>query len=199
MPKIKISPSSLLLFAGIFLSENKLLALSLFICATIHEIGHFVAALLLKIKIKRFELTVCGAKIIPYAQICSYKDEFILCLLGPMANIITFFLFLPKINVSAAKGIISLDACTYIALFSIMLAIINLLPIKSLDGGRMLFLVISWAFGQRAGNLALNISTFLFALILWMLSVYLLILSRGGIIFFSFSLCMFLKIFEKST
>ena len=199
MPKIKISPSSLLLFAGIFLSQNKLLALSLFICATIHEIGHFVAALILKIKIKRFELTVCGAKIIPSAQICSYKDEFILCLLGPMANILTFLLFLPKVNISEIHGIGSLDTCTYIALFSLMLALINLLPIKSLDGGRMLFLMLSWALGQRVGKIVLNISTFLFALILWMLSVYLLILSRGGIVFFSFSLCMFLKIFEKST
>lgn len=199
MPKIKIAPSSILLFFGILLSENKLLAISLFISASIHEIGHIIAALLLKIKIKRFELTACGARIITATKICSYRDEFILCLSGPAANILTFLLLLPRINLSSSSGIDSLDIYSYIALFSIILALINLLPIKSLDGGSMLLLAFSWAFGWRVGYVSLRISTFLFALILWMLSVYLLILSRGGIIFFSFSLCMFIKIFEKST
>ena len=199
MPKIKISPSSLLLFAGILLSENKILSLSVFVCATIHEIGHFIAAAILKIKIKCFHLNVCGAKIIPEAQICSYGKEFMLCFCGPLANLITLILFLPSANISSYATLEAIDAHGYVVLFSALLSIINLLPIKSLDGGRMLFCILSWAFGQRVANTSLNITTFLFALLIWMLSVYLLILSRGGIVFFSFSLCMFLKIFEKST
>lgn len=199
MPKIKISPSSLLLFASILLSENKILSLCIFICATIHEIGHLLAAIFLKIKIKQIEINVCGAKIIPKAQICSYKKEFILCLCGPLANILTLILFLPATSISSCATVDTIDAHGYIVLFSAMLSVINLLPIKSLDGGRMLFSVLSWSFGQRVGNTVLNMTTFLFALVIWMLSVYLLILSRGGIVFFSFSLCMFLKIFEKST
>ena len=197
MPKIKISPSAILLLIGILTSKNRPLSAAVFICASIHELGHIVAAALLKIKIKCFELSVCGAKIIPSNTICTYTDEIILCLSGPLANFITLCILVPLVNIGADSLIESLDFLTYIALFSGMLGLVNLLPIKSLDGGRILFCSLSGMLGVRAGDVGLKICTFVFALILWMLSVYLLILSRGGIVFFTFSLCMLLKIFDK--
>ena len=197
MPKIKIRLSSIMLFASILVSENKILSLSVLICATIHELGHIVSALLLKIKIKRFEFSICGAKIIPTQSLCTYLKELILCFCGPLANFITFALCLPAVNITSNSDATSLDFFTYMALFSILLGVINLLPIKSLDGGRILFCIMAPLIGDRAGNITVKICSIVTSIIIWMFSVYLLILSPGGIIFFAFSLCMLLKIFEN--
>lgn len=197
MFKIKILPSALLLFIGLFLSEHKETSILLLLCAIIHELGHILLAAILKIRIKELRISISGAKIIPYSCIHSYIDEILLCLGGPLANIITFALMLPSFKIPDSANIMALDTHSYIALLSILISAINLLPIKNLDGGRILFCLLSLFFGEKAGYIAIRISTFTFSLILWMFSVYLLILSHGGISFFTFSLCMMIKIFEE--
>lgn len=208
---MKIKPSlgaALLLFSLILSSDYNFAAVYIF-CATIHEAGHLIAAKLLDIKIRELTLDIAGARIVPSGEIMSYKKEFLLCAAGPISSLllsfislITYLLRHKSLSLSpllyALEGTVSgLDGALALTFaFSLLQAAINLLPISSFDGSRMLGAALSFMLGDMVGHSFRRVITFTFTLILWMASVYILLRVGQGLSLFSFSLCMFLKIFE---
>lgn len=208
--KIKLNFGALLLLFSIILSNSITYASIYVFCAVIHELGHLAAARMLGIKIAEMSFDFAGAKIIPAGQINSYKHEFFLCAAGPLASILLSAISIYLLKMNGAKidisylystintDIFSLDtALVFVFVFSVLQATINLIPISSFDGGRMLNVIITYFFGERSAYISSGIITFVLALILWMISVYLLIKIGQGLSLFSFSLCMFVKILEN--
>lgn len=209
--KIKFNFGAFLFIFSLILSNNITYAAIYLFCAAAHELGHLAAARLLKIKIKEMAFDIAGAKIVPAGHIGSYSSEFMLCTAGPLASVIlgATAIFSLKardipINTDYLMSIIEEDTygiegtLALIMTFSLLQAALNLLPVAGFDGGRMAKAVIVYLFGERAGAAATSLLTFIFALILWMASVYLLIKVGQGLSLFSFSLCMFLKIFDDA-
>ena len=100
------------------------------LCALVHEFGHLVVMKCCGIPIGRVAVGLSGAVI--ETQFPSYKMEFICALGGPLAGVVlslSLMEFLPE--------------C---ALISFLLSAVNLLPIASLDGGRMLRAVLYSSF-----------------------------------------------------
>ena len=207
--KIKLSFGAALLLFSLILSSNYNFAVIYVFCAAAHEIGHLLAAKLLGIKIRELSLDIAGARIMPNGEIMSYKKEFLLCAAGPFASFIlsVFALAVYSLrhkNLSMAELVSVFEntvngvdsALILIFAFSLLQAIVNLMPISSFDGARMLGSTLSFAFGERAGEALRRTITFTFTLIVWMASVYILLRVGQGLSLFSFSLCMFLKIFD---
>lgn len=209
--KIQFKFGALLLLLSILFSSNLKYTLIYLICAAAHELGHLAAAKFLRIKISEMSFDIAGAKIVPAGQIMSYRSEFLLCAAGPLASVLLSAISMwsvihlgAKISIPYVYSIINSDsidkqaALLLISVFSLLQAAINLIPISDFDGGRMMNSVIVFFFGERVGQCCSKITTFIFALILWMASVYVLIRAGQGLSLFSFSLCMFLKILDTT-
>lgn len=103
----------------------------------LHELGHIVASMLLQVPVSEFGLCLGGA----YnrrAYAGRRRDEAIISAAGPLMNLCLVFpsLLLPVIG-------------KQLALCNIMLCVVNLLPIKSSDGSRILDAI--WGTNRVAG------------------------------------------------
>lgn len=186
--KIKIGFFSVLLFITLFYTHSYF-ALAAFAAVFLHELGHIVAAKLLKVKLKECKLSIYGAGLSPDNTVYSYSDEIILCVFGPLANILSCTAVIPLFLHSNNIFIL------YFIVSSMILATINLLPIKSFDGGRIMHSLICSFGTQRTADVCLSVTSFLLIFILWSLSVYVLIISGSGLSTFVFSISLFSKFF----
>lgn len=137
--EIRISPGFCLL-TGWFAAVNgwRLLAAVLG-AAAIHEGGHWLALRLLGAKILGLRIGVLGAVLETDSRGLSYGGELIAVLAGPGANL------------AAALVLTALDR-EMLAGAHLVLGAFNLLPVRPLDGGRALYLAVSWALGSAAGE-----------------------------------------------
>ena len=120
-------------------------------------------------------------------MLCSYKKEMLLCLAGPLTNIMLSLFLLPLYNTN-----------TFFDLFikaSLFLGILNLLPIYEFDGGRILFCILSYKLPPRTSITVIRVISFILIFALWSLSVYLLLRLSSSISLFIFSISLFSKIF----
>ena len=76
---------------------------------------------------------------------------------------------------------------------NLALGVVNLLPVGTLDGGRILRCGVAWLWGERAAAGVLRVTTAVGLGSLWLISVYGLL--RGGQLLsgFVFSLCLLLR------
>lgn len=184
---------ALLILAMLILQPTGM-ALTSLLAAVLHECGHLAAAWFLGIHLRSLDIGPIGATIRIRGSLISYRDEWMLCAAGPAANLISaaiaFILFRRNGNLPSA----AVDFCAV----SVMLAILNLLPIDGFDGGRMLSCVVGSLFGPRVASVSLDICSFLSIVILWMLSVYLLMCFGTSLSLFVFTLSVFGRVFIRS-
>ena len=182
--KTKIGLLAILMLLSIALSPS-LFSLAVLLSAFLHELGHIAAAKLLKIELKELSIGAFGAGLTPSSSLFSFKKEMLLCAAGPLVNLVCFLILLPFKNLFL----------NYVSVASLFLGALNLLPITSFDGGRILYSFISRYFTPRT---ALNITRFLsfiFIFSLWCFSLYLLMRVAISLSLFIFSCSLFLKIF----
>lgn len=118
-----ISPAFLLLLAWVnFLDSENILPLALLACF-FHELGHIFAIYCCGGTISGISLGLMGAEM-PLPPHFSYRQEMIASFAGPAVNILLALCF--------CKGL------PLFAGLNLALALLNLLPLRPLDGGRML-------------------------------------------------------------
>ena len=104
--------------------------------ALLHELGHILALRLSGAGICWLRISVLGA-IMETRGNLSYGQELLCLLAGPGANLLAAVLF----------G--ALD-CDGLAGANAVLCLFNLLPVFPLDGGTVLYLLLSWLAGPQA-------------------------------------------------
>ncbi len=171
--KIKLGLGVFILPPLLLLSGAKVYALLSMAAAVLaHEAGHAIAALALKRKIAAITIEPFGARLVLSGGI-PYAHELLIAISGPAASLLLFLCLS-----GSADGI---------ADCSVFLCIINLLPVATLDGGRVLDCAVSYFFGPNAGARALKIGGRLCIFALWLLSVYLVLRYDGGFGLFAYS------------
>ena len=188
--RMKVSPLVAVFFIGLILTDRSLLCLSAFLAAAFHEVGHLLAARLLGIPIRSLRLDLLGARMDTVGRMMTYGEEWLLAAAGPLFSLLLslglFFLW----EISPFARLLS---CA-----SLLLGGLNLLPIRSFDGGRMLASPISYFFGERTSDYVLRLTSFLFLFLLWAVSVYFLLLAGDGLSLFCFSMSLFSHFFAFS-
>jgi len=122
----------------------------MFFCI-IHEIGHIITGLILKMKPEKIEIMPFGVTVSFYTNFDNKINEIIVALAGPITSLVLSIL------------------CSYInfryitvheAIYSnILILIFNLIPIYPLDGGRIVDGILHIKFGEKkALNLVNKIS-----------------------------------------
>ena len=186
--KLKIGFFAIMLVLS-FLLAPSLLSLCALISALLHELGHIGAARLCNIRLRECQIGIYGAGLVPDGGVYSYSREIFLCLCGPLVNLIC-----------ASVGIWFLNGengafWERFVFSSLALGLLNLLPVKGFDGGRILgAFLLQFCPTRSAENMAAALS-FICVFLLWCVSVYLLIRFVASLSLFIFSISLFCRIF----
>lgn len=202
--RLRVSPAALLLTGGAAvwaasaaeegIRPAALLLLGL--AALIHELGHLAAAVACGVRITGMRLDLFGARL-ELPGLLSYRQELLVALGGPAANLLTAAVLSRAWTacgcpVCGASPSLSGWALVLGVLLpaSLGLCAVNLLPVATLDGGRILSCLLSLTLGADAARRVLRLLSLFLLSLLWLLSVYALL--RAGqflsLFVFSFSL-----------
>lgn len=187
--KIRIAPRVVLIFLLFLFTDRSGLVFVTLLAAFFHELGHIFAARVLHIPFRRMRIDLMGARLEIGGRMLSYREEWLLAMAGPLTSLLT----------SAAGAIFwrVSDLSVYFSCASLLLGGLNLLPIRSFDGGRMLEASVSAFAGMRAAHRVITLSSLVSLFLLWAVSVYFLLRVGDGISLFFFSLSLFLRFFER--
>ncbi len=94
------------------------------IALTIHEVGHLVAALILRIKFQRIKITLFGFNLNANLESIKLSKKIMLFFAGPFLNLVMFFVLADTEYNSFANA-------------NIFLAGVNMIPVVPLDGGNI--------------------------------------------------------------
>lgn len=187
--RLGITPITLLFLVGSALTDRSGVCIATVLAALVHEGGHLAAALCMGIPLSCIRFDLFGARITVADRLLSYGEEWLLCAAGPLASLFLAPLLYPLWGIS--RFAVALSAA------SLLLGLLNLLPVRSFDGGRMAEVTLCRIFGARAAFFAMSALTLAVLFWLWALSVYFLLRSGGGISLFCFSLGLFVRFLES--
>ncbi len=149
----------------------------LFVCVTLHELGHSVVAKFFGIPVRQIVLLPLGG----IAQITKNPEkplhELLIAIAGPLVNVVIAILLLATLGFSAAPQMLTghgllpdtmsntpslLTLLSWLLMANISLAIFNLIPAFPLDGGRVFRALIAMFTGYpQATRLASAIGQFI--------------------------------------
>lgn len=176
----------LLVTAGMILGDG-MAWLSVLSAALLHELGHYVMAVVCGAKVAGIRLGILGARM-RIEGVLSYGKEFGIALGGPAVNALC------AISVWwLSKGRAEDTPFQWFFYASCGLAFLNLLPVGTLDGGRMMSALLSHLLSPEAAMTVLRISTTLCLLALWLLAGYALLRGSPVLSSFIFILALMLK------
>lgn len=141
---VHVSGGFVLLAAWFALANGWESLLTVLGAAAFHELGHWIALRLWGARVTGFRLGVLGAVLETDSGRLSYGGELAAVLAGPAANLLAALALTAfgKGRWPAAVGA------------NLVLCLFNLLPVRPLDGGRALYLLVSWLAGPEAGEAA---------------------------------------------
>ena len=180
LPRVRVSANTLLLIAFLAIFDRGFTLLVPLLAALLHELGHIVVMLCLKIEIRQVSLSLFGAEISGAdigsagraAQIAVYAA-------GAAANLVCGL-------VAECFGFGFFADCSY------ALAAVNLLPIQTLDGGCIVAAVFS---NCKYGHIIMHLFSGLSLFLLWLASSYLLLLYGGNLSLLMLIVYLFVTIY----
>ncbi len=161
--------------------------LMLFAALGAHELGHIFAILIVGERISDIAVSPFGLSIKRSGRLCSYKLELIVYLSGPMTNILLALIF------SRVKS----NICEAFVEHNLIFGIMNMLPIKTLDGGSALRSVLLMLFSEKVAATAVDLLSAATVFIIWFCSIWCLLYIGGGLSPFLFSCWLFFSLFLK--
>ena len=206
--KIKVRASAIfVILASVLANGCEFIAL-FWLSAAVHESGHLLAAKIERKRVERIEIGFSGARIGISDGLLGYGEEFFIAFMGPFFNFLAAFavvlifwsgeMTVESVIESGLRflengGGDRVEKAGFFALSSLAQAFLNLLPIKSLDGGRMLNSLLSAVLGEGAGERVTETCTVIVAFLSWMTAVYLMIKFSAGIALFAFAFWVIFK------
>ncbi len=133
--------------------------------AALHEGGHLLSARLCGVRVKGFRVGVLGARM-ALEGLLPYGKEFFIAAGGPLVNLLCAGGIWLGCGGSLTEG------WSLFFYASLGLGLLNLLPVGTMDGGRMLTAALSRFFSSSVAERCVGVTTALCLGGLWMLTVY---------------------------
>jgi len=141
---VEISGGFLLLTAWFALENGWRPLLALLSAAALHELGHLMALRFFRVPVANFRLCIFGAELQADRGRLSYGEDLTVLLAGPGVNLLCGW---------ALSWAARDREWMYLAAGAhLLLGLFNLLPMRTLDGGQALRLLIQWRLGPDAGD-----------------------------------------------
>lgn len=158
-----------------------------FYCITavvFHEIGHLTAMAVLNSRISGLKISLFDIRILESSRdILSVKNDLLITSAGPAVNIL-LFLVVYFIN-------------TNFALINLLISAFNLLPAASLDGGQLVYLLLSRKLSAKKSAFILDIITIVISIPLFIIGILVLLNSKYNFSLLFISLYLILSLFIK--
>ncbi|MBR2295923.1 MAG: site-2 protease family protein [Clostridia bacterium] len=132
----------------------------------IHELGHIIIAKINHIPMRKFKI---GSFRLSLSYDCSgvpYKKELFVCLGGIAFNLLFASLM-------AILKLYKYDSISFFILCNLSLALMNLYPVSTLDGGGILKCLLMMLFDTEKAEKISKIISLIAVFILWLCAVYL--------------------------
>lgn len=159
---------------------------SILAAAAIHELGHIIAAAILGVRMKLCRSGIAGVCLVYDFSVVSHLREAVICLSGPLAGIIVFFL-------GYRNGAVS-----YFAAASLGLTVFNLMPISFLDGGCALYAILSAFFMPETVWPICRTLSVIFTILMWITAVMLLLQMNGDISLMAAAVYLLYRLFSEA-
>ena len=157
--RINISPTFVLFWTAVYFFDNGGLFVPVEVSVMVHELCHLLALYLAGSRVETINFRLIGLEIV-CDGILSYPREFVCAAAGPVGSL-AFALFAANIGDYILAGI------------NLSLFIFNALPVRLLDGGKMLYAIIAWTMDEDKAEKAVFISTMAVIVLLCVMAVWL--------------------------
>ena len=170
---VRVRPSALLVPAlFLLLTDTPALLAALLLAALLHELAHYAMLRLFGIRAACFTLTGLGASLyVPELHRLSYGAELLSAAAGPLMNLLLWVL-------------LSLTARDELSLFAgaqMVLGVLNLLPVRPMDGGRILWCILALLTSEERAERLLRVLSSALAVGLVLGALLLLWQGRGNL------------------
>lgn len=156
-----------------------------FLATICHELGHIIAMKLKHYKIKEVHLNLFNFNIVDYNRHeKNFRDDITILAAGLICNIFTATISIVAFRLFPEKNLL------YFFLENVLLAAVNIVPIMSLDGGQILYIILSMNYGEKLASYILNIISIILLFPIAFLGFFVLLNSK-----YNFSLlwiCLYL-------
>ena len=160
----RFSKGTLQFLQLLLLTDTPILLAALLPAALLHELAHYAVLRLCGVRAARFTLTGLGASLyVPELHRLSYGAELLSAAAGPLMNLLLWVLL----------SLTGREELTLFAGAQMVLGVLNLLPVRPMDGGRILWLATAYltepyTADRVAAAVGLAASSALLALCLWL-------------------------------
>lgn len=158
LPPIHIHPILIIFIIISFVTGTFMHLFVILIIVLIHELGHYSMAKFFKWRIKRVMLWIFGG-VMETDEHGSrpVHEELLVTIAGPLQHVFIYFLL--YLNSFNSVQLVSIPIVDMVLYYNTLILIFNLLPIWPLDGGKILFLILSkFTPFQKAYNMNIIIS-----------------------------------------
>ena len=190
--RIRIDLKILIFFALFYITDQIQIYLIILFFCMIHELGHVIVGLILKMRPEKIEFIPCGLNVSFKTNINDIVTKIgkgnlldlkmiLITIAGPLTSLILAILYtyFDPVYISKQDAIYS----------NILILVFNLLPIYPLDGGRIIKGILKIWFGQRESEFLTNKISNVTMILLTILSSITIYYFKNIAIFL---ICMFL-------
>ncbi len=185
---VRVKPSAVAIWLCFFVFDASVYTLLLLLAILLHEMGHLLMLYLLSVPRVQIVFSAFGAEINYDGCFLSHKQQILLSLGGVAVNLLTAFVcFVLPVRHSFLE---------FLAVGSLCLALLNLFPVRGLDGGKALEAYLLYKMELSRALFRMRCISVLFLLILFGLSLALLWVSGFNFSLLLFTLYLSLSIFR---
>ena len=188
LPRITVRPPTVVFAALLILLDRSMLSILPFAAAFCHELGHIAVMMAFGVKVREIELTLFGAEIRTPSLLVDTVKAVAVWSAGAAAN-----LFSAAVVSLFFKSTVEAQ---FFAACSLSLAAINLLPIRTLDGGCALEALLIRITPIHAYTI-MSVVSAVTLLWLWLTAVYMLLRFGGSISLLLFCMYLFTSLYMK--
>ena len=180
--EFSITYPALCLFSSLIIVDYNYLYCIL--AVALHETAHLTAMYILKVKFNKVKISVFDIRICESSRHkLDYKSDIIITAAGPLANLLLFLIFC-RIEFK-------------FALVNFFIGAFNMLPAASLDGGQLLYLILSKRLSGKTSAFILDFITILVSIPLFVVGILVLLQSKYNFSLLLISLFLILSLFLK--
>ncbi|MBO5374708.1 MAG: site-2 protease family protein [Clostridia bacterium] len=156
------------------------------LCYLIHESGHLIFAKINGVGMNKLKIGSFRLSLSYDCSMVSYGKELLVCAGGIIFNLAFFLVF----NFFKSKS----EGISFFAFCNLSLALMNLYPISTLDGGRILKCLSMLLFNAKRAEQICRVCSFFFAFILWLCAVYLQLVFDSNVSLFFISVFLLVEL-----
>ncbi len=168
-----------------FFVQSPLVVISAICAIVIHESGHMIAGRLCGANVSKIIVCGLGASI-EFDRSFGAYDEITVLGAGMLFNLL-----------SASAATLFGGKLTVFIVFSLGYAMVNMLPIPTLDGGGIFSSVVALKFPYWIHRKLCGTVSFVFLFILWQIGIFILFKTEANITPFLMCMCLFFELFCK--